>query len=63
MILMGRSRILECMIANAKLRRNRGGRRSGSHARRALEFSQEAIDLAKHTQHHLLLANAYLWQD
>jgi len=38
------------------------GRRSGKHARRAFEFSQEAIDLAKHTQHHLLLANAYLWQ-
>jgi len=28
----------------------------------AFEFSQEAIDLAKHTQHHLLLANAHLWQ-
>jgi len=39
-----------------------GGADSGSHARRALEYSQEAIDLAKHTQHHLLLANAHLWQ-
>ena len=62
-ILMGRSRILECMIANAKVEEEIGeGADPGSHARRALEFSQEAIDLAKHTQHHLLLANAYLWQ-
>jgi tetratricopeptide (TPR) repeat protein len=62
-ILMGRSRILECMIENAKVEEEIGeGADPGSHARRALEFSQEAIDLAKHTQHHLLLANAHLWQ-
>jgi tetratricopeptide (TPR) repeat protein len=62
-ILMGRSRILECMIENAKVEEEIGeGADPGSHARRALECSQEAIDLAKHTQHHLLLANAHLWQ-
>ncbi|MGD0213232.1 MAG: tetratricopeptide repeat protein [Terriglobales bacterium] len=62
-ILMGRARILQCMIANAKVEEEIGeGADPGSHARRALEFSQEAIDLAKHTQHHLLLANAHLWQ-
>ncbi len=62
-ILMGRARILECMIENAKVEEEIGeGADPGSHARRALEFSQEAIDLAKNTQHHLLLANAYLWQ-
>ena len=62
-ILMGRARILECMIENAKVEEEIGGGADpGSHARRALECSQEAIDLAKHTQHHLLLANAYLWQ-
>jgi len=62
-ILMGRARILECMIENAKVEEEIGeGADPGSHARRALEFSQEAIELAKHTQHHLLLANAYLWQ-
>jgi tetratricopeptide (TPR) repeat protein len=62
-ILMGRARILECMIENAKVEEEIGeGADPGSHARRALEFSQEAIDLAKHTQHHLLLANAHLWQ-
>src|SRR5208337_1631263 len=57
-ILMGRARILECMIENAKVEEEIGeGADPGSHARRALEFSQEAIELAKHTQHHLLLAN------
>jgi tetratricopeptide (TPR) repeat protein len=62
-ILMGRARILECMIENAKVEEEIGeGADPGSHARRALEFSQDAIDLAKHTQHHLLLANAHLWQ-
>ena len=62
-ILMGRARILECMIKNAKVEEEIGESADpGSHARRALEFSQEAIELAKHTQHHLLLANAYLWQ-
>jgi len=60
---MGRARILECMIENAKVEEEIGeGADPGSHARRALEFSQEAIELAKHTQHHLLLANAHLWQ-
>jgi tetratricopeptide (TPR) repeat protein len=62
-ILMGRARILECMIENAKVEEEIGGGADpGSHARRALECSQEAIALAKHTQHHLLLANAHLWQ-
>jgi len=62
-ILMGRARILQCMIENAKVEEEIGGGADpGSHARRALEFGQEAIDLAKHTQHHLLLANAHLWQ-
>ncbi len=62
-ILMGRARILHCMIENAKVEEEIGGGADpGSHARRAFEFSQEAIDLARHTQHHLLLANAHLWQ-
>ncbi len=61
-ILMGRARIVECMIENAKVEEECEGADPGSHARRALECSQEAIDLAKHTQHHLLLSNAHLWQ-
>ena len=62
-ILMGRARILQCMIQNAKVEEEIGGGADpGNHARRAFDFSQEAIELAKHTQHHLLLATAYLWQ-
>jgi tetratricopeptide (TPR) repeat protein len=62
-ILMGRARILQCMIENAKVEEEIGGGSDpGNHARRAFDYSQEAIELAKHTQHHLLLATAYLWQ-
>ncbi len=62
-ILMGRARILQCMIENAKVEEEIGeGADPGSHARRAFEYSQEAVELAKHTQHHLLLANAQVWQ-
>ncbi|MGC2247843.1 MAG: tetratricopeptide repeat protein [Terriglobales bacterium] len=62
-ILMGRARILQCMIENAKVEEEIGGGSDpGNHARRAFDFSQEAIELAKHTQHHLLLSTAYLWQ-
>jgi tetratricopeptide (TPR) repeat protein len=62
-ILMGRARILQCQIENGKVEEEIvGGTDPSSHARRALNFSQEAIELAKHTQHHLLLSNAYLWQ-
>jgi tetratricopeptide (TPR) repeat protein len=62
-ILMGRARILQCMIENARVDEEIGESTDpGSHARRALESIQEAIDLAKHTQNHRLLASAYLWQ-
>ena len=62
-ILMVRARILQCMIENAKVEEDVSeGADPGSGARRALEFSQEGIKLAKHTQHHLLLARAYVWQ-
>jgi tetratricopeptide (TPR) repeat protein len=62
-ILMGRARVLLCMIENARVDEEIGENAdAGSHARRALESVQEAIDLAKHTQNHRLLASAYLWQ-
>ncbi|HEY5069896.1 MAG TPA: tetratricopeptide repeat protein, partial [Candidatus Acidoferrum sp.] len=49
-ILMVRARILQCMIENGKVEEEIGGATDpSSHARRALEFSQQAIDLAKHT--------------
>ncbi len=62
-ILMGRARIVQCMIENAKVEEEIGGGSDpGSHARCALDLSQQAVELAKHTQHHHLLATAYLWQ-
>jgi hypothetical protein len=62
-ILMGRARVLECMIENAKVEEEiTEGSDPGVHARRALECSQDAVDLAKHTQSHPLLASAHLWQ-
>ncbi len=62
-ILMGRARIVQCMIENAKVEEGIGGGSDpGSHARCALDLSQQAVELAKHTQHHHLLATAYLWQ-
>ncbi len=61
-ILMGRARILQCMIENAKVEEDVGSEDPGSGARRAIEFSQEAIKLATQTQHRLLLARAHVWQ-
>jgi tetratricopeptide (TPR) repeat protein len=62
-ILMGRARVLLCMIENARVNEEIGDSSDSSgHARRALESVHEAIGLAKHTQNHRLLASAYLWQ-
>jgi tetratricopeptide (TPR) repeat protein len=62
-IIMGRARVLQCMIENAKADEEISeGTDPGSHARRALEFIHEAIELAKHTQNRRLSASAYLWQ-
>jgi tetratricopeptide (TPR) repeat protein len=62
-ILMGRARVLQCMIENARVDEEVAESTDpGSHARRGLEAVQEAIELAKHTQNHRLLASAYLWQ-
>jgi tetratricopeptide (TPR) repeat protein len=62
-IIMGRARVLQCMIENAKTDEEISERTDpGSHARRALEFIHEAIELAKRTQNRELSASAYLWQ-
>jgi len=61
-ILMGRARVVQCMIENARVEEEiTEGSDPGSHARRALEYVREAIELAKHTQNQRLLTNAYLW--
>ncbi|HXY48772.1 MAG TPA: tetratricopeptide repeat protein [Terriglobales bacterium] len=62
-ILMARAQLLRCMIANAKLEEEVAeGADSGSHARNALNYVKEAIELARRTQHRRLLASAFLWQ-
>lgn len=61
-ILMGRARVVQCMIDNARVEEEVGeGEDPGGHARRALETIHEAVELARHTQNQRLLTNAYLW--
>lgn len=62
-IIMGRVRVLQCMIENAEIDEELSeGIDPGSHAQRALEFIHEAIELAKRTQNRRLLDSAYVWQ-
>jgi tetratricopeptide (TPR) repeat protein len=62
-ILMARSRLLLCMIENARVEEGIGeSTEPGSHARLAQDCAQEAIELAKHTQNRRLLAHTYIWQ-
>ena len=62
-ILMSRSRVLQCMIENAKLEEEIGEDDYHSvHARRALDCAREAVELARHTENRRLLAMAYVWQ-
>jgi len=61
-IVMGRARVVQCMIENARVEEEISeGSDPGSHARRALEYVHEAVGFAKHTQNQRLLTNAYLW--
>jgi tetratricopeptide (TPR) repeat protein len=61
-ILMGRARVVQCMIENARVEEEISeGTDPGSNARRAMEYIQEAVEFAKHTQNQRLLTNAYLW--
>lgn len=62
-ILMARSRLLDCMIENARVEEEIGeNAEPGAHARRAQDCAREAIELAGHTQNRRLLADAYIWQ-
>ena len=62
-ILMARSRLLRCMIENARVEEGIGeSTEPGSHAHLALDFAHEAIELAKHTENRRLLAYAHIWQ-
>jgi tetratricopeptide (TPR) repeat protein len=62
-ILMARTRLLSCMIENARVEEGIGETTEpGGHARLAQDCVQDAIELAKHTQNRRLLAYAYVWQ-
>lgn len=62
-ILMARTRILQCMIENARVEEEIGdSNEPGSHARVAQDCAQEAIELAKHTENRRLLVHAHIWQ-
>ena len=62
-ILMARARLLDCMIENGRVEEEIGdGGEAGSHARLAQDCTQEAVELARHTQNRRLLADACIWQ-
>jgi hypothetical protein len=62
-IIMARARLLQCMVENAKVEEEIGEAADpGAHARSAMEFARDAVELAKHTQNRRLLANAYIWE-
>ena len=62
-ILMARARLLDCMIENVRVEEEIGeSAEPGAHARQAQDCSQEAIELARHTQNRRLLADAYVWR-
>jgi tetratricopeptide (TPR) repeat protein len=58
-ILMARSRILQCMVENAKLEEGIDDDRR--HAQAALDYIRDAIELAHSTQNRRLLARVHTW--
>jgi tetratricopeptide (TPR) repeat protein len=63
LILMARSRLLRCMIENARVDEGIGENIDpDTHAHLAQDSAQEAIEFAKHTENRRLLAYAYIWQ-
>ena len=62
-ILMARARLLRCIVENAKLDEEVEEHADpGRHAQAALEFSNEAVEFARHTQNQRVLARAYIWR-
>ncbi len=62
-ILMARSRLLLCMLENARVEEGLGeSAETADHARWAQDYGQEAVELAKHTENRRLLAHAFTWQ-
>jgi tetratricopeptide (TPR) repeat protein len=60
LILMGRARVLQCMVENAKLEEgiDEDPRR---HAQAALDYIHDAIGFAQRTQNRHLIARAHTW--
>jgi tetratricopeptide (TPR) repeat protein len=62
-ILMARARLLQCEVENGKLEEEiEGSTHSWEHAQAARDYAREAVETAKHTQNHRLLARAYIWR-
>ncbi len=61
-ILMARAKLLSCTIANTRVEEGIGESDPDCDARLALDYAQEAVEFAKHTQNRRLLAYAHLWE-
>ena len=61
-ILEARARILQSSVENAKFEEQVEEKSDVSRAQVALDFAREAVELAKHTQNHRLLARAHIAQ-
>ncbi len=62
-ILLARARLLQCEVENGKLEEEiEGSTNSWEHAQAARDYAREAVEAAKHTQNHRLLARAYIWR-
>lgn len=60
-ILIARTRLLQSTIENAKLEEGiEGGAGSWEHAQAARDRAREAVEAARHTQNHRLLARTYI---
>jgi tetratricopeptide (TPR) repeat protein len=59
LILVARARLLQCQVANARLEEEIEG---WEHAQSARDYAREAVEAAKHTQNHHLLARSYIWR-
>src|SRR5215472_7679058 len=60
-ILIARTRLLQCTIANAKLEEGiEGGAGSWEHAQEARDYAREAVEAARHTQNQRLLARTHI---
>ena len=62
-ILMARSRLVLCMIENARVEEGIDeGTEPSKHACLAQDYAHEATELARNTQNRRLLAHTYIWQ-